>query len=974
MPIRDESWRGLVDWLSEFLSAGAQTKGSTGGDWVTMPCGLPEHGGMDKNASARLCLRQTITGSGVSHPGHYWCGKCGGMDGLAFLAKMTGRPEREIFAELAARYSFPRTPEEPRRRGEKERRPKVTLGDLPDKETLHRYKEALFSGPDGQQVVDYFGRRGISKETLQELEIGFNDYKVVVIRRDMKGDVVNLWHRTVEEGDERPKLLPVTGRPNVPFPLNKTDLVSGKLVIAEGFPDVLALWEIGVHNVLTLGSANAHTYAALQKYLPTGEGSIVYIALDHDSPGKKYAGKLYKKIIEIKQTETVVMVWKSLPLGYDVNQYLLTGQDKKHRIDLWESLLQRSRRWSIHDKSEMGVMENEGQLVWEQSQDVIAHFTGKVSSCGTEKLGAVRGSTIYGFNLIHTHGDTLHVIHKMGDSFEKSIQSGQGPVHLFKFQRRYEDLILTFLINAADPDIKQQDIGWIFGFDATNGSREMTNFYTPKVLFTPEGPVRQDNIEIKTPHEVFDHVRIPFVDKDRFREALTLLWHHVYPCHRPDVMGPLLSSAFLAPLRAKFFPHLPRFPVIVYGPSGSGKTSRCRLIQSLFGDFRADVDLLSWRSTYKAIEHLTGLAGDMWILVDEMQVDKMSSGVTNEAMEFLKSIPQGIGRVRMKMTGAGITESPSAPTSIVALTMEVLPFDDEGLISRCLLVLVPRTNLMNPELRDHTETVWASIGKLPEIMSVWIETFTQSGGWFQKDITKRYLDARRFCDRVLEEVCPRWMSLQNASRLVNRLEALTSVWFTLIQLSIIEGVLSDGDAAVLTADWESSTKGIIERCVVNHSSSNLGKSFTDVIAGALQSGGYHIMKAGRGATSFGQIPTTVTPNSHLVGYFRSKGRTTEHSIAYRGQHIELAIAYSASRLLGPNPSMQWKVALGYMRNAELLQGSGETERVGSRSNNRERVVWLSHKGAELLLQGVEGVDVGEEEENEGQVFGQVPAG
>ncbi len=930
--------------------------GPRSGAWYSVPCFLTSHGGPDKNFSAGLCVEPATTDSGVSLPGHFICHKCpkgeNAMNILQWMAKATGKSEGEIENELAERYKFRHLYTKKDKKA-RDLPPEKKVEPIPDAKTLERYKEALWNTEAGQKTANYFNRRGITNETMVTFEFGFNNYRLVIIRRNEKGEVINLWFRTVEENDPRAKgPIPLAGQPKLQFPANLGNLTSQKLIICEGFIDVITLWQLGEKTAFTMGGTTTNEYKHVKSYLPTGDGSIVYVAQDNDAPGRKTASGLINGIMKDGEVETVLNITEALPLNHDISSYLSTAQDEEHKKEMWQRLVDKSLKRSIHDRTALGITEVQGQLMWADANEVLAPFTGEVIRCGIEKLGSARGATVYTIKLKHVSGETLTVNHKMGTSFEQSVQNSFGMVFLFKFELKFQDKILTFIIQGADHKLQQRDIGWIFGYDCTNGARNLDNFYTPGLLFTPQGPVQQDRLEIQAPHALFDRVRIPNINSDTFRDAIRLLWEHVYPCHRADVMGPLLASAFLAPVREKFFPFLPRFPVLVYGPSGSGKTSRCRLVQSLFGDFRADTDMLSWRSTYKAIEHLTGMAGDMWLLVDEMQIEKMNKESRMEAMEFLKSIPQGLGRAKMKMSGDGLQGMPQPPTSIIALTMEVMPIEDEGLLSRCLLVKVPKTNLWDSTLRWHTESTWRSIGMLPLIMSGWIETFTASNGWFQRTIDARLERSREFCNKTLKDECPFWTAIQNAPRLVNRLEVLTAVWYSVIQMSYNAEAIDKDKADALREEWEKVIKDIIVRGVTAYQSSGLERSFLDVVASGLQSGHYHLEVAGKLSRDFGgdPIPATRTANSKLIGYFKKSREQSEHSISYRSQHIEIALASSSAALFGRDAQNKWRIAIEYMRNEELLR---EISRAGK---SRKRVIWLTKKGAEMLMEGVEGIE------------------
>lgn len=189
-------------------------------------------------------------------------------------------------------------------------------------------------------VHDYLVTRGLSDETIEELEIGYcgrisdsNMYRfsdrVMFPIFNAACDLVAFGGRTM--GNDESKYInspesPLYSKSRVLYNLDKAQdhiLESGCAIIVEGYFDVAVLWENGIKNVVaTCGTAmTRHQLRLLKRY-----ADWVALCYDGDSAGSRAALRAAEGLAEERVPIKVV----TLPDGMDPDEFVT----KNSSVDL----------------------------------------------------------------------------------------------------------------------------------------------------------------------------------------------------------------------------------------------------------------------------------------------------------------------------------------------------------------------------------------------------------------------------------------------------------------------------------------------------------------------------------------------------------------------------------------------------------------------------------------------------------------
>ncbi len=287
---------------------------------------------------------------------HFHCFGCGaGGDVITFTMKMENLDYRTAIETLAQRAGIPVPQEE----GFIPRQKEVLTRDrglLMNKLAARHFYENLMKAPEAQAARDYIAKRGIDGATLRHFGLGFaknsfNDLlnylkgegftveeikacflcaqsqkgnyydvfrnRIMIPIIDITGNIVAFGGRVMD--DSKPKYLnssdtPVFKKSKNLFAMNfaknavlgdagKADKVSGatfdmtgKLILCEGYMDVIAMHQAGFTNaVATLGTAITSEHARfVSRYAKT-----VYLAYDSDGAGKNATKKAISLLSEV---------------------------------------------------------------------------------------------------------------------------------------------------------------------------------------------------------------------------------------------------------------------------------------------------------------------------------------------------------------------------------------------------------------------------------------------------------------------------------------------------------------------------------------------------------------------------------------------------------------------------------------------------------------------------------------------------
>lgn len=194
---------------------------------------------------------------------------------------------------------------------------------------LDMFKENL---RENSSVCEYLVTRGLSDETISDLEIGycqrtsdsaiyrFSD-RVVFPIFNAACDLVAFGGRTLIGSPDKYINSPESAlysKSRTLYNLDKAQdhiLESGYAIVVEGYFDVAVLWEYGIRNVVaTCGTAmTRHQLRLLKRY-----ADWVSICYDGDSAGAKAAARAVEGLAEERFPIKIV----SMPDGMDPDEYV----------------------------------------------------------------------------------------------------------------------------------------------------------------------------------------------------------------------------------------------------------------------------------------------------------------------------------------------------------------------------------------------------------------------------------------------------------------------------------------------------------------------------------------------------------------------------------------------------------------------------------------------------------------------------
>lgn len=138
-------------------------------------------------------------------------------------------------------------------------------------------------------VLEWFQERGITKATLDDFDISFEDGWISYPYKE-NGNVVHIKYRTRDK-----KFKSTKDSKHILYNIDSvTD--ADKIIIVEGENDVLALYEAGYENVVSVpdGAQSLGWYKHAEKYFENVKEFV--IAVDNDEPGQKLAQEIARRI------------------------------------------------------------------------------------------------------------------------------------------------------------------------------------------------------------------------------------------------------------------------------------------------------------------------------------------------------------------------------------------------------------------------------------------------------------------------------------------------------------------------------------------------------------------------------------------------------------------------------------------------------------------------------------------------------
>ena len=292
--------------------------------------------------------------------GLYHCFGCGvGGDAIGFVREIEALDFAEAVELLAERYNVELKREREDPAEEERRRRRGRLLALLERTTAF-YEKYLWTSDDARAARDYLAGRGLSEETLRAFRVGWSPSgwdkllsgaqrdgftfeelvgaglaqpkrsgkggvdrfreRIMFPLADARGRVLGFGARTLR-ADEPAKYIntsenEIYHKGRQLFGIDKARVASaksGRLVVVEGYTDVLALHQAGVaETVAIMGTAlTEHQLAELAR-AAGGEG-VVYLALDADSSGQQ----AMLRAAELAEQRDVELRVVQMPEGVD---------------------------------------------------------------------------------------------------------------------------------------------------------------------------------------------------------------------------------------------------------------------------------------------------------------------------------------------------------------------------------------------------------------------------------------------------------------------------------------------------------------------------------------------------------------------------------------------------------------------------------------------------------------------------------
>jgi DNA primase len=279
-------------------------------------------------------------------------------DAIAFVEKSEGLDFRDAVESIAERYGVELQLEDEDPRAEERRRRKERLLKLLERAASF-YATYLWDSQEAEPARDYLAGRGLGEEVLREFRVGFspsassrvsaaaqrdgfsaaelaatglrqggNDRfrgRIMFPLADTRGKVLGFGARAMAEG-QRPKYLNtsendvyIKGRQL--FGIDRARAAaakSGRIVVVEGYTDVLALHQAGISEaVAIMGTAlTAEQMALLARSAP-----LVVLALDADRSGQE----AMLRAAQLAQNDGVDLRAVEMPEGTDPADFIASN-------------------------------------------------------------------------------------------------------------------------------------------------------------------------------------------------------------------------------------------------------------------------------------------------------------------------------------------------------------------------------------------------------------------------------------------------------------------------------------------------------------------------------------------------------------------------------------------------------------------------------------------------------------------------
>ncbi|MCD7878838.1 MAG: DNA primase [Candidatus Gastranaerophilales bacterium] len=261
--------------------------------------------------------------------GIFKCFGCGeGGDAISFLMKINNQTFAEVIKDLAVKFNIelPQTAGNSKQYNEDKQQMKKLLSKAAD-----YFHNNLYSCQEAQSAINYLKKRGITKDIINEYQIGYSqkgynelqkhfkaDFlpdimeksgltvktekgdtvdrfrnRIMIPIRDEAGNVIAFGARAIEEG-QNPKYLnspdtPLYNKSRILYGIDKAknSMISDDyIVIMEGYFDVISAQAAGLKNAAA-SCGTALTVDHIKLIAKYSKSRKIYLAFDTDSAGLK---------------------------------------------------------------------------------------------------------------------------------------------------------------------------------------------------------------------------------------------------------------------------------------------------------------------------------------------------------------------------------------------------------------------------------------------------------------------------------------------------------------------------------------------------------------------------------------------------------------------------------------------------------------------------------------------------------------
>ncbi|MFZ9995803.1 DNA primase [Vulcanococcus sp.] len=242
-----------------------------------------------------------------------------GADSIGWLQDTQGLSFTDAILQLADRYNVEvkAADEADAERLRAESAERVRLFETRAQQ-LERFSSDLLFSPG----LEYLQGRGLTMETIEQWQLGWNGRRVMFPLWDAQGRCIAFTGRVLD--DSKPKyknspndLLYQKAEQVYGLHFARDEIVrTGHVVVVEGQFDVIRCWQEGLRNLVAV-SGSSLTSAMVEKIVRTTRAKKVTLCFDGDTGGLKAADRALRELQQLVLQGELELQVLSLPAGQD---------------------------------------------------------------------------------------------------------------------------------------------------------------------------------------------------------------------------------------------------------------------------------------------------------------------------------------------------------------------------------------------------------------------------------------------------------------------------------------------------------------------------------------------------------------------------------------------------------------------------------------------------------------------------------